>query len=130
MGKKKAYDAEGVELTAEEIREVSPQAPTVVIQNVNPALAKNKEDSDKITRLNAEFRKLLHDDEVITWKPPKFYEQYLGKVYHYTFNNHDVLVRFDGKAQKFPVTVYNHLMAKLARILESNTPNELEVDEL
>lgn len=127
--KKQAYNEDGTPMTADEVKDLAPVT-QVVVQTINPALAKGKEDNDRIQQLNAEFRAEVSKDPLVKFKPPKFYAQYLGTIYHYTLNNYDVVVRFDGTEQKFPAKIYNHLMKKLARIMDANTSNELEYDEL
>lgn len=99
------------------------------VQIVDPSVAKREEDNERIKVLNADFRKRLATEELVTYKPPKFYKDILGTVYAFTFNNHDVVVRFDGTPQKFPRTVYDFLMKKLARILDGNTPVQ-KIDDL
>jgi hypothetical protein len=97
-----------------------------IVQTIDPGLSKRLDDNERIKRLNAEFRRKISKEPKISYKPPKFYADILGKIYAYTFNNYDVIVRFDGTEQKFPETVYKHLMKKLARILDSSTPvNEI-----
>ncbi len=96
-----------------------------VVQTVNPALAKHRDDNEKIKRLNGEFMRRLRSEPMITYKPPKFYADILSPIYVFTLNGYDVVVRFDGTAQKFPETIYKFLMKKLARILDGNTAQDM-----
>lgn len=107
--------------------------PTVVqqtvVQTINPALAKQQADNERIKKLNSDFSKQIRGEEKIAYKPPKFYAEILSPIYVFTLNNVDVVVRFDGTTQYFPETVYKFLMAKLARILDGNTSRD-SIDSL
>lgn len=107
---------------------VVPQQQTVV-QIVDPAIMKRTDDNERIKRLNAEFKKRLSSEVMITYKPPKFFADILSPIWAFTLNNYDVVVRFDGTPQKFPESIYKHLMNKLARVMDSNTQGG-QIDEL
>lgn len=113
--------------TVEAAPKKAAEAPVIqqtVVQTINPALAKQQADNDRIKKLNAEFIKKIRKEEKIAYKPPKFYAELLSPIYVFTLNNYDVVVRFDGTTQYFPETVYKFLMKKLARILDGNTSQE------
>ena len=95
-----------------------------IVQTINPGLAKQKADNERIRKLNSDFMKKLKSDPIITYAPPKHYAGILSPIYAFTLNGYDVVVRFDGTKQKFPQTVYQYLMVKLARILDSSTSQE------
>lgn len=96
-----------------------------IVQTINPALAKQRDDNEKIKRLNSEFMAKLRKEERIAYKPPKYYSEILSPIYVFTLNGYDVIVRFDGTTQYFPETVYKFLMKKLARILDGNTSQDV-----
>ena len=119
---------DSVEAASKEVAP-TPVVQQTIVQTINPALAKQQADNERIKRLNADFLKRIKKESLIAYKPPKFYADILGPIYVFTLNNADVVVRFDGTEQKFPETVYKFLMRKLARILDSNI-SEQEIKEL
>lgn len=133
MAKKQTNELE-VDVT-ESVSEGAKKAPSdtvvnqTIVQTINPALAKQKADNDRIKKLDRDFKSKLAKEKKIKFKPPVYYAQYLSKVYATTLNGVNVVVRFDGTEQEFPETIYNYLMTKLARILESHVPEE-KIDEL
>ena len=50
-----------------------------------------------VGKLDKEFVSSVINEPKITYKPPKFYADRLGKIYAITVNNLDVIVRFDSK---------------------------------
>lgn len=117
---------------AEEVEVASPASTNttqVIVQNVNPGLAKQRADNDRIQKLNKEFIAKIKAEPMVTFKPPKFYADRLSPIYAISVNNLDVIVRFDDTPQKFPQSVYNYLMKKLARILASASMDD-RIDEL
>lgn len=112
---KKAADAQVVQQT--------------VVQTINPALAKQQADNERIKKLDAEFKRKLKAERKVKYRPPKYYAQYVGNVYATTLNSYNIVVRLDGSEQEFPETIYNYLISKFGRILESHVPEE-KIDEL
>ena len=102
---------------------------TAPVQIIDPAVAKREEDNARIRELNQAFKARLDKDEWVSFKPPVFFADLLGTVYAYTFNNENVVVRFDGTTQKFKKTVYDHLQDKLPRILNRHS-HISKIDEL
>lgn len=101
-----------------------------IIQNVNPGLAKVREDADRIKQLNAEFMAKLNAEPYVTYRPSKFLADRLSPIYVFTWNCVDIVVRFDGTPQKFKKSVYEYLLKKIDRILNAATPNSGEPDSL
>ena len=101
-----------------------------IIQNVNPGLAKVREDADRIKQLNAEFMAKLNAEPYVTYRPSKFLAERLSPIYVFTWNCVDIVVRFDGSPQKFKKSVYEYLLKKIDRILNAATPNSGEPDSL
>lgn len=114
---------DGVEVASKEVTP-TPVVNQTIVQTINPALAKQKDDNERIKRLNKEFEKQIRSEQKIAYKPPKYYAELLSPIYVFTLNNIDVVVRFDGSTQYFPETVYKFLMRKLARILDGNTSQD------
>lgn len=102
---------------------VAPQAP-IVIQSIDPALGKRKTDNDRLAKQASDFKRMIASEPKIAYTPPKYYANILGSVYAFSFNNVNVVVRFDGTKQYFPATIHEKLMAKLSKILDANTPKE------
>jgi len=120
--------ADSVEVTSKEVAPASVQN-TTIVQTINPGLAKQQADNERIKKLNNDFIKQLKKETKIAFKPPKHYADALSPIYIFSLNNHDVVVRFDGTTQYFPETVYKFLMNKLARILDGNV-SQNEIKEL
>lgn len=95
---------------------------SIVINAIDPTATKLKFDNDEIRRLNDEFQRRVATDEKVAYRAPKFFADILGTVYAYTFNNHLVVVRFDGTVQNFPRVIYDNLMEKLPKIMDESTP--------
>ena len=100
-----------------------------VVETVDAKSAKQKRDADDIQRLNREFINRINSEPKITYSPPKYYAKVLGTVYPLSVNGHTFVVRFDGKAQKFPASIHAYLIKKLGRILDDNIPVN-QIDEL
>ncbi len=102
---------------------------TAPVQIIDPAIAKREDDNARIRELNQASKAKLDSEEWVSFKPPVFFADLLGTVYAYTFNNENVVVRFDGTTQKFKKSIYEHLQDKLTRIL--NTHSHInKIDEL
>lgn len=101
-----------------------------IIQNLNPGLAKTREDADRIKALNAAFMAKLNAEPYVTYRPSKFLAERLSPIYVFTWNCVDIVVRFDGTPQKFKKSVYEYLLKKIDRILNAATPNSGEPDSL
>lgn len=94
----------------------------VVIQAVDPSIEKRQKDQAEIRRLNAEMHAYTSAQPMVTFKPPKYYADIVGKVYPFTYNGMTFAVIFNGEPQKFPENVYNHLIRKLGKILDESAP--------
>lgn len=118
--------------TPEVATAVAPQQILVqpIIQNVNPGLAKTREDADRIKQLNAEFMAKLNAEPYVTYRPSKYLAERLSPIYVFTWNCVDIVVRFDGTPQKFKKSVYEFLLKKIDKILSAATPNSGEPDSL
>lgn len=92
---------------------------TAPVQIIDPSISKREDDNARIRELNQEFVQQLSKEEFVSFKPPVFFADILGTVYAYTYNNENVVVRFDGTTQQFRKSIYDHLQKKLTRILNS-----------
>lgn len=110
----------------ETLKEVSEP---IVIQSIDPAIAKRKRDAEKIREADLAWNQRLAGERKIPFKAPKYYKELLSPYYSFTYNGTPVLVRFDGSTQFYPETIYNVVMEKLADILDSHI-SQNEVDEL
>ena len=95
---------------------------TIIVNQVDPDIEKRKIDQEDIKRLNREFRTRIMSQRKVTFKPPKFYADIVGRIYPFTLNGMTFVVRFDGTPQEFPEEIYTYLIKKLGRILDDSAP--------
>lgn len=97
----------------------------VVVQMVDPAIAKRKKDAEDIKRANAEFRRKVMSGKKIAYKPPKILASIVGNVYAWNWNGINIVVRFDGSTQYFPEEIYHHIIKKFAKILDESVSMDI-----
>lgn len=101
----------------------------IVIQSVDPAIAKRARDNERMQKADKEWRDRLAGERKLPFKAPKYYKELLSSFYAFDYNGTPVVVRFDGTTQYFPETIHKKVIEKLGFILDSHI-SQNEIDEL
>lgn len=101
------------------------EQPQVIVQMIDPAIAKSRKDADDIKRANADFRRKVMSGRKIAYKPPKIMASIVGNVYAWNWNGINIVVRFDGSTQYFPEEIYIHIINKFAKILDESVSMDI-----
>lgn len=103
------------------------QATADLLNSINENLMQNSAVQTRLSEKEYQIAKTqamveqMKTDEVVEVAFPKFYAEYLGKVYTFLLNGLPIVVKFDGTKQKFPRFIYNYIQDKLSKIVDSNT---------
>lgn len=65
---------------------------------------------------------------IVTFTPEKIYAKYFGPTYTFLYNCVPVVIRFNGRPQKFSKVVADFIQVKIRKVAESNVAKIVDLD--